>query len=652
MKKASCPTCGKPIASDTLFCPHCGAAIFESELTAERPPEKTQDSPSLFQSDLPAETLPEEPQDSPSFFRKLPLQRILPVAAVVAAAILAVALSWDNLTGLFHPSDTTPQLSTNSSTQSSTQATLSVSSTLSVLPYPSGWTVPSGWTMPSGWQVSTYPITILPTETNPAPTETEPAPTQPDLSWRIESPQYMSYEEYFAQDRPHTQVTMATWQHPNVSARFPFMLAWRPRTNNDLVIQNANNDIIYDVPNDEAYAGYYIIGADGTYGYLADKSTNGSVILKMDMLTGDSVAIAQHSRILQIKLYEDGVLYYAAVNDGKVCIYRCYLPTEHTEMIYETTVHPLSPAIWFSFSVSSTRGIIDMNSISTEMIQQLYAEFSNPESPYRPAAGSITPPGAKDPDRYWDNPELIQELSYSMDSVDIMMRLQEKYNLQALWKATYSLADGSYTEDLGIVDECRFGSGAGHDHWNPEKTEFIAPTVYTEAPTPLSGLTAPTPEMAEQMRSETWSDGNDIFRTDRNRVKNQEGTVIGPPMKSGTNLRNTKFYSYYISDSDSLVRLSLDGTVTEIYTAQSEQELWYLSYEKGILVFTEGDTAMALDVVDCTVRRLFSHPGLGFAEWDLDDNSKIYFETVLGMQVDVYLFDPTTGKLQKTTYRL
>ncbi len=647
MKKASCPTCGKSIESGTLFCPHCGAAIFESELTAEQPTPQP--------AAQPAEQPAENPEAPLTFFQKLPMQKILPVAAVVAAAVIAVALSWDNLTGLFHPSDTTPQLSTDPSTQttaSSTNLTLPSGGSgyipggfISSATIPSGWTVPSGWTFPSDFPPFTITIATV-----PAPTETEPAPTQPDLSWHIESPQYMSYEEYFAENRPHTEVTMPSWQLPNVSARFPFMLAWRPKTNNDLVIRNANNDIIYDIPNDEAYAGYSIIGADGTYGYLADKSTNGTVIHKMNLTTGDSVAIAQHSRILQIKLYENGVLYYAAVEDGKVCIYRCYLPTERTEMIYETPVHPLSPAPWFSFSVSSTQGTISMNGISTEMIQQLYAEFSNPESPYRPAAGFASSPST-DPGRYWDNPELIQELNYSMDSVDIMMRLQKKYNLQALWKATYSLADGSYTEDLGVVDECWFGSGLPHDHWNPEKTEFIAPTVYTETPTPLSGLTAPAPEMAEQMRSETWSDSNDIFRTEQNRVKNQEGTIVGPPVAPNGSLCNTKFYSYYISDSGSIIRLSLDGTVTEIYTAQNGM-LKCLSYEKGILVFIDGDTAMALDMVYCTARRLVSHPGLGWVEWDSDGTGNVYFTTILGLQVDAYLYDPVTGKLQQSSYRL
>lgn len=640
MKKASCPTCGKSIESGTLFCPHCGAAIFESELTAEQPTPQPAAQPTEQSPAQPAEQPAENPEASLPFSRKLPMQKILPVAAVVAAAVIAVALSWDNLTGLFHPSDTTPQLSTGPSTQttaSSTNLTLP-SGGSGYIPdgFISSATIPSGWTFPSDFPPFTITIATVPapTETEPAPTETEPAPVYPDLSWVVTTSSKMSYEEFFAEDRPISgQTNNTSWTADDGNTY----------TINSLLQIFRDGEMIYTVPHaDQLSENRKLITADGTYVYIANEYN----LYQIELLTGATKNSFSLAKPFFAYALGPDLIYFTGSSPDYMLICRFYVPTQTLDILYQID-DAATPDTWFSLSFAhpySSLGDVTWTMMNPEMHFFLYKEMQNPDSKYRTVKQINY-------SKYWEDPRLLNNLSYSMDGVELMRAVYEDTGIQPLLKGIYHGIDGSYTEDLGIVDECWFGSGQPHDHWNPEKTEFIAPTVYTETPTPLSGLTAPDPEMAEQMRSETWSDGNDIFRIDWNRVKNQEGTVVGPPVARNGSLCNTKFYSYYISDSGSIIRLSLDGTATEIYTAQNGT-LKCLSYEKGILVFIDGDTAMALDMVYCTARRLVSHPGLNYVEWDLDDNSKIYFETILGMQGNTYLLDPATGKLRTAGYRL
>ena len=598
MKKVTCPTCGQPMASDELFCPRCGAAVFQSDLSAAQPSEKAD-----------------------SILRKLPMQTILPVVAVAAAVIIAIALGWDNIIGLLKPSDTTPQLATIPSTQATTPSTKATTpSTKATLP--SGG---SGYIPPT--QAPTSPPLVL-------PTETAPVNAGPDLSWSVTVSSKMSYEEYFSENRP----IPGGYSH----------IIWTADDGNTYTINNhlqilRGNEPIYTVPGaDQLSDDSRVVTADGTYVYIVNKHE----LLQVELLTG----AVKNSFSLAVPFFASALgpdlIYFTGSSPDDMLICRFYVPTQTLDILYKID-DAATPDTWFSLSFShpySSLGDVVWTMINPEMHFFLHKEMQNPDSKYRTVRNL-------DFSKYWEDPRLLNQLTYSMNSVDLMQAVYEDTGILPLLKGTYHCADGSYTEDLGIVDGCWFGSSYPHDHWNPEKTEFIAPTVHTDAPTPLAGLTAPTPEMAEQMRSETWNDRNDIFHIDWNHVKNQEGTVVGPPISSSQDLCNTKFYSYYISDSGSIIRLSLDGTVTEIYTAQNGTLKW-LSYEKGILVFVDGDTAMALDVVDCTVRRLVSHPGLRCTEWDLDENGKIYFETVLGMQVDVYLLDPATGKLQKTTYQL
>lgn len=605
MNKMTCNKCGRSITDDSVFCPDCGAAIFRSAPAAPSAPPPPE--PALEKT--PAEI----PQKKPDY------KKLIAPAVAVLAVVLLLVFGWDSLTGIFGPKDD-PILSTSPSTEA---------------------TVPS-----------TQPPTQKPT---PPPTETEPP--EPDLSWYISDPQNMSYQDFFAEDRPHTLSNQTQiWHSPVPGSETVYSISRPQATFPRLFVAEVNGQVVYEIPNTETTTSYQPLGTDGTYVYLADQYENASQIIRIDLLTGNTTVIAQYQRILDIQLYPDNVLYYAAAEGSQLKIYRVYLPTLTTDLICELEIHPLMPGTWFSFSVSSTQGTVSWNGLSPEILDALYAEFSNPDSVYYPGFGDPK----KDLSEFWENPDLLRNLYYDLRGSIPMMKLQDDKNLQAMLRGTYNIADGATTLDWGVVDSCWFGSGLPHDHWNPELTEDIPPTILDTGAMHIPEMVSPSAEMAENIRQETSQDENKLYSAYGSYSETKPVQIYRdgqyqtltqlPYVKENTHLVNSKYYTYYPSVDNTIIQLDLSGNASVIYTAK-HGKLEDLCYNEGNLYFLDGNTIVMLDTIACTSRELLSHPGRIWMYYDTYDQG-LYIETVLGMAVNAYLFDPVTDTIEETNFRL
>lgn len=604
MKELICDKCGNPVKHDTVFCPNCGAAVFRTaHVTPSAPP---------LPKSAPVETPPEGTS------KKFSCKKLIPPAAVILAVLLALTLSWDTLSGLFQPTND-PQLSSHPSTQQPLPST-------ELTAPPTQATIPP----------TTSPL-IVPTET---------APTEPDLSWVVENPQYLGYEDFFSIERA-ADVTLRP-------------LVWTDTHGVDCVLASheglqifRGDKYVFRIPNSQELADHYtLICADGQYAYLHDSTQ----FLQLDLLTGETKPLFTFDEIIHLTHPFREMCYIAAEMNGTISLCRLYLPTATLDVLYDD-IPARTPREWLTITFpSGNRGTIFWQGISPEMVDALYAEFSNPNSIYFPNfSGS-----SSDLSEYWNDPELIRKMYRDGYSGEPMIKLQDDKGLQALWKGSYKISDGTVTQDWGVVDTCWFGSGYPHDHWNPELTEDIPPTILNAEDVPVPGITPPSAEMAASIRRETYDDENKLYTTENPYVsdspvliyldgKYQIATNL-PYVKKGNRLQNCKYYSYYISVDDTLIRLDLSGNARVLYTAKNGG-LSELCYNGGTLYFLDGNTIVTLDTVACTSRELLTHPGSIGMYYDTY-YQKLYIDTVLGLQINSYLFDPVTGTLEETTYQL
>lgn len=633
MKEMTCSKCGHPVTDDTVFCPECGAAIFRSAAAAPvAPPE-----PKPVPEEIPAA----KPQ------KKFDFKKLIPAGAVALAAVLALLLSWDTLTNIFGPKED-PVLSTSPTAEATVPSTQDTTPSETYAYDPDAkYTAPSETYAYDPDAKYTRPLETEPPETEPAPTETAPAPTEPDLCWYVENPNYISYTEFFAVERTSViTISPLIWTD---SQGVNCVL-----TGHDGLQVFRDSTYIYRVPN---YAGVpegtILLYADGQYAYLKSNTQ----ITRVDLLTGETVSLFTFDEIVSLTQPFREMCYIAAEMNNTISLCRLYLPTATLDVLYDG-IPARTPRGWLTISFpKSNRGMISWEGISPEMVDALYAEFSNPDSKYRDKFYLYF---SYDYAKYWDDPELMRQLSYSLEGTEPMMRLQKDKNLQALWKGTYSIADGTVTQDWGVVDTCWFGSGYPHDHWNPELTEDIPPTILNAEAIPVPGMTPPSAQMAESIRQETSGDGNKLYRADGYYSDTKPVQIYRdgeyqtashlPHVSERNHLINRKYYSYYASVDNTIIRLDLSGSASVIYTAKYG-DLLETCYYGGNLYFLDGNTMVMLDTVECTSRELLQHPGSIWMYYDSYDQ-RIYMDITLGMAINSYLFDPITGAIEETGYRL
>ena len=144
MKKVICVKCNRVLDHDTLFCPECGAAIFQHTAPDSKPVRKM-----------------------PEFSKLTPI-------AIVLAVVLALILGWNTLSGILAPGNS-PQLSTQPSTEQTTPSTTAPTQK------PTETTAPS-----ETYAYDPYAKSTQPPETEPTPTETSQLKVIDTQSVRIE----------------------------------------------------------------------------------------------------------------------------------------------------------------------------------------------------------------------------------------------------------------------------------------------------------------------------------------------------------------------------------------------------------------------------------------------------------------------------------
>jgi hypothetical protein len=501
------------------------------------------------------------------------------------------------------------------------------------------WGCQSPVTPPTTTTPTTAPTTI-PTEPTVPPTTEPPAP-----QWLVSDRISPSYDDFFTQDLSYNTITYG-WTITEGDSLAQYYI----RNEGDgLYISTNRWSGGYKIPNSENLMELPIVGADGKWTYL--HSSEG--ILQLDMQTGESTLLVAHGSILRSALCGYDVLYYAAIAENDtIGIYRLYIPTMTTDTLCEGIANGYDLDIRFP---STTLGTVSWSCINPDMAQRLFAELNDPNSPY--LEGDEQGEGPK---HLWEDPSILQDPSYDWGwdkaALWVCRWIQEDTGIHTWYKCTYDPNTDTYTEDTGVVDNCWFGSGYAHDHFEPEITSLPDPTPAIGPWIPITGATLPASPTAEELYTEGLYDHYD--------ANIPEVIVYGLPLQPeyayhlrGSTLtkavdipitmaQNSVHFLYCVTEDNTVLQISHDGSSRNVlYTA--EAEIREISQANGHLYILDGSKIIDIDVPALQYRVLLEHDYIIEASAQ-DEPGIVYFTIARGLHYQQYLFNPETGELERT----
>ena len=493
-----------------------------------------------------------------------------------------------------------------------------------------------GTTAPSEAQ-QTEPPTEPPTEspenettrpTEPPVTEPTIPPTPQDTSWLIEQPEKLSYDEYFAEDRPY--YGGSEWLVANGAAWDGYTLKMDYRYGLQVCLWDDSQfeDVaIFTVPDTADLENYNVVGTDGVTAYVTPYGETKDCIIAVDLLTGNREYIIRDAVITSVQ-YRGDVLYYSMYKDDQMQIVRLYLPTGD-EKLYPTG-QKLAPMFAIG-APASTLGPIIWQGVTEKMTDMVIRELQNPESAYRT--------NDRVPSYLWETEEAW--IYAARNPVHwLCMAIQNETGERTLYMCTIQPDGSIVSEETGVVDSCWYGSDYGHDHYNPDAEPPSAPI-------------ANIGEWKSYVQSVPWKDEPEkttYLRLYQGKIYSLEGntfTYVNDTPVKVLSYRN----GYYASTYDNkLIRLSQDGKEYVVLYQGEDLNISTFSRQGDMLCIRDGTRLIQLDMKNQRYRTIFTHENLTGAYFDSEN--VLYINLTSGLHVAAYLYDLTTGEFKKVGYRL
>ena len=336
------------------------------------------------------------------------------------------------------------------------------------------------------------------------------------------------------------------------------------------------------------------------------------------------------------------MIYYAAEKEGKVAIYRLYLPELRTDAVYEEI--PVSPVSNFRLiPPTSTRGRVGFTMLNPELLELMTAEYAKPDSKYK----NISP--KFDFSEIWGAPNLIDD-PRNMGLVQaICQAIQEKSGILALVRGWYDPVTDQRTQELGAIDDCFTGTGLRHDHFAPEAPEPAVPEIHV-GPWEELGL-APLPQSTEVLLAETADQDAALgllYAAPYAYPTLYAGEPLAPVLQEVSLWETSRYYLYAITRDGKLVQVSPDGSICNTLYSARYGTLQGVDYQCGVVYLIDGDRLIQLELTTMRQRELLR--GECMVECRYYDENTVYICQSRGLHQKQYLLDPEAQSLQETVF--
>lgn len=516
---------------------------------------------------------------------------------------------------------------------------------------------------------NTTPVeTTSPTEPETEPTEAETEPTEPETDptepaapveyelevedWLVEQ-EYLSYEEYFAEDREYGGYSNCAWLKADGDGYIAFSVNLYDA---GIVVNGGNQSGKYLVPGSDAFIGSEVLAAGGQYAWISSDRE----ISRVDMVTGENEVLYRSEELISVSSYDNLVIYFFALHDtdeGKLYrIGRIYLPTGQVDILHEGSGEDLYYCGFYK--VYSTLGDVRWSMLNPDYVEVLRKELSDPDSEYKNMGNGYA--------KYWEAEDGIAAL-LEAQSFLLLDEIEDDSGVRAQSMGVYNCGSGEYSEKLGIFDTCWYGSGYPEDHFNPDVTTADDPIFIKER---WFGVK----EKANFVLCDPENIGEDGTYVSSNLaiIRDTSSTpylyfknsgvytkVLDFPVKAAV---NTSQCIICLTTDDRVLAVSYDGTLSaELYkSVYGDLDDLDVSYYGNFVAFSDGDYVILIDLEKQEYREEVYHTDihsfyLGVLYGDgFDDVLKVpelYFEIAVGLYVNGYSIDLATGEVIEQ-YRL
>ena len=213
-----------------------------------------------------------------------------------------------------------------------------------------------------------------------------PEPTEPPLlEWLAEPVDYLSYEEFFGEDRIMRRIGNRYWfikdglvYHLESDEKGLYI---RHRDDgSEMWVED------HRVPdsgwfNQEGWVNrdYYV--TDGRYVYCIRGGTD---IIRVELQTGAVETLYSGGEIMgYFTLYQEGVLYFAAQGQETILIHRLYIPSRKLDTLYDQIPAETPNNPWFILMAPDTSlGTVGWKMMNPEMYRRVNAVLEDPDNKY------------------------------------------------------------------------------------------------------------------------------------------------------------------------------------------------------------------------------------------------------------------------------
>lgn len=301
--------------------------------------------------------------------------------------------------------------------------------------------------------------TEMPTTSSATDATIDTQPTEPpvDLSWLVDVEEALSYEDYFAEERLFTGTTGLTWTSWAVPQSGKF---YEVQTDEQglFICEYGADTPIYRVPNSMKMRDCNLRLSDGRYVIYI---RNNQELYRLDLLTGDEELLFTGAYVFDtVWLGEREVLYFASEVDECIGVYRIYLPTRTTDLLYGQ-IPTQMPYDWFELNLpDSNLSPVTWTTMNPAFYSLLQEALRDEDSPYR-----INKHGG-DMSRCWTAENIDNPPRYDSAMLWVCRTIQDDTGVRPFLMGIYDCKNCEYIEKYGVIDDCFFGTAEDHDHYS------------------------------------------------------------------------------------------------------------------------------------------------------------------------------------------